>query len=172
NAVSWIQSLFSAFGSGLLEPETGVVLQNRGSLYVLDPDHPQVVAPNKRPFHTLSPHMAFRGDDLAFTFGTPGGDAQTQTLLQLFHDVVLFDMTPQQAVEAARYRAGDGIRVSIEDRVAPDVRAALEDMGYQLDVVSDWTATFGGAQMILIHPASGARIVAADPRREAYAIAY
>jgi gamma-glutamyltranspeptidase/glutathione hydrolase len=172
NAVSWIQSLFSSFGSGLLEPETGIVLHNRGALYVLDPDHPQVVAPRKRPFHTLTPHMALLGDRLAFTFGTPGGDAQTQTLLQLFHNLVVFGMTPQQAVEAARYRANAGLRVSIEDRVAPDVLAGLEEMGYRLDVTAEWTATFGGAQMILIHPQSGARIVAADPRREAYAIGY
>jgi gamma-glutamyltranspeptidase/glutathione hydrolase len=172
NAVSWIQSLFASFGSGLLEPQTGVVLHNRGALYVLDESHPQVIAPRKRPFHTLTPHMAFRGDDLAFTFGSPGGDGQPQTLMHLFHDVVLFGLTPQQAVEVARYRADDGLRVQIEDRIAPDVRAALTAMGYRLNVVSGWTATFGGAQMIFIDPQSRARIVASDPRREAYGIAY
>jgi gamma-glutamyltranspeptidase/glutathione hydrolase len=172
NAVSWIQSLFASFGSGLLEPQTGVVLHNRGALYVLDENHPQVIAPRKRPFHTLTPHMAFRGDDLAFTFGSPGGDGQPQTLMHLFHDVVLFGLTPQQAVEVARYRADDGTRVQIEDRIPRNVRDALTAMGYRLNVVSGWTATFGGAQMIFIDPQSGARIVASDPRREAYGLAY
>jgi gamma-glutamyltranspeptidase/glutathione hydrolase len=172
NAVSWIQSLFASFGSGLLEPETGVVLHNRGALYVLDEDHPQVIAPRKRPFHTLTPHMAFTGDDLAFTFGSPGGDGQTQTHIALFHNIALFGLTPQQAIEHARYRSDDGLRVQLEDRVAPDVRAQLEAMGYRLNVVGGWTATFGGAQMILIDPVSRARIVASDPRREAYGIAY
>jgi gamma-glutamyltranspeptidase/glutathione hydrolase len=172
NAVSWIQSLFASFGSGLLEPETGIVLHNRGSLYVLDESHPQVIAPGKRPFHTLTPHMAFRGADLAFTFGSPGGDGQPQTLMHLFHDVVLFGLTPQQAVEVARYRADDGLRVQVEDRITPDVRTALAAMGYRLNVVSGWTATFGGAQMIYIDPDSRALIVASDPRREAYGIAF
>ena len=62
NAVSWIQSLFGSFGSGLLEPETGVVLQNRGGSFNLDPNHPNVVAPDKRPYHTLTPLMALNPD--------------------------------------------------------------------------------------------------------------
>jgi gamma-glutamyltranspeptidase / glutathione hydrolase len=172
NAVSWIQSLFSSFGSGLVEPETGVVLQNRGALYVLEEGHPQRVAPRKRPFHTLTPHMALRGDDLAFTFGSPGGDGQTQTHIAVFHNLALFGMTPQQAIEHARYRFDDGVRVQLEDRIPASVRAELTAMGYRINPVGGWTATFGGAQMILIDPESGARIVASDPRREAYGIAY
>jgi gamma-glutamyltranspeptidase / glutathione hydrolase len=172
NAVSWIQSLFSSFGSGLLEPETGIVLHNRGALYVLEEGHPQIVAPRKRPFHTLTPHMALRGNDLAFTFGSPGGDGQTQTHIALFHNLTLFGMTPQQAIEHARFRFDDGLRVQLEDRIDPAVRGELAAMGYRINDVGGWTATFGGAQMIFIDPASGARIVASDPRREAYGIAY
>src|SRR5690606_39615691 len=85
-AVSWIQSLFASFGSGLLEPQTGVVLHNRGALYALAENHPQVIAPRKRPFHTLTPHTAFRGDDLAFTFGSPGGAGRPRTLMHSFHN--------------------------------------------------------------------------------------
>jgi gamma-glutamyltranspeptidase / glutathione hydrolase len=173
NAVSWIQSLFASFGSGLLEPETGIVLHNRGALYVMDEGHPQVVAPRKRPFHTLTPHMALHGDGrLAFTFGTPGGDSQTQTLLQIVHNMEFFGMSPQAAIEAPRYRSDNGRLVQLEDRIAPGVRDALGAMGYQIRPVGGWTANFGGAQLIRIHPQSGARIVAADPRREAYAVAY
>ncbi|HEX9886850.1 MAG TPA: gamma-glutamyltransferase family protein [Longimicrobiales bacterium] len=83
NAVSWIQSLFSGFGSGLLEPVTGVVLQNRGALFTLDEGHPNLIAPGKRPYHTLTPTLALRDGRLAFTLGTPGGDSQIQSILQV-----------------------------------------------------------------------------------------
>jgi gamma-glutamyltranspeptidase/glutathione hydrolase len=172
NAVSWIQSLYAGFGSGLMEPSTGVVLQNRGALFTLDEAHPNVVAPGKRPFHTLTPLMALRGDALAFTLGTPGGDGQTQSLLQIVHNLLLFDMTPQAAVEAPRYRSYGGLELAVEDRIAPSTRAALEDRGHELRVVRGWSAVFGGVQMIRVDPANGTLFAAADPRREAYAIAY
>ena len=89
-----------------------------------------------------------------------------------YFEGMLFGLTPQQAVEVARYRADDGTRVQIEDRIPRNVRDQLTAMGYRLNVVGGWTATFGGAQMIYIDPESGARIVASDPRREAYGIAY
>ena len=172
NAVSWIQSNFAGFGSGLLEIETGVLLHNRGALYTLEDGHPNQVAPRKRPYHTLTPMMALRGDDFAFTMGTPGGDSQTQTLLQIVHNMVLFGMTPQQAIEAPRFRSNGGLSVSIEDRVGLDVRASLTALGHRVRPVEGWTATFGGAQMIFYDPETGTLTAAADPRREAYALAY
>ena len=172
NAVSWIQSLFAGFGSGLVEPETGVVLHNRGSLFVLLEGHPNRIAPGKRPFHTLTPLLAHRDGRLAFTVGTPGGDSQTESLFQIVNNLLLFGMTPQEAVEAARYRVGSGLQLSIEDRIDPRVRAELESRGHRLLVIHGWTATFGGAQMIFVHPESGTLAAAADPRREAYALAY
>jgi gamma-glutamyltranspeptidase/glutathione hydrolase len=172
NAVSWIQSLFNSFGSGILEPESGVVLQNRGALFSLDDAHPNVVAPGKRPYHTLTPLMALRGDALAFTLGTPGGDGQTQSLTQIVNNLLLFGMTPQEAVEAPRFRGYPGLAVSIEDRVPLEARQTLEGRGHELRVVSGWTATFGGAQMILVDARTGTLVVASDPRREAYGLAY
>jgi gamma-glutamyltranspeptidase/glutathione hydrolase len=172
NAVSWIQSLFAGFGSGLLEPTTGVLLHNRGSLFSLDQGHPNLVAPGKRPFHTLTPMMALRDGGLAFTLGTPGGDSQTQSLLQIVHNLLLFGMTPQESLEAARFRSLEGLRVAVEDRIPSATRSALEARGHELRVVSGWTATFGGAQMILLEPGSRTLTAAAGPRREAYAIAY
>ena len=172
NAVSWIQSLFATFGSGLLEPETGVVLQNRGSLFTLDPTHPNVVAPGKRPYHTLTPLMALNPDgSLAFTLGTPGGDSQTQSLIQIVNNVFLFGMTPQAAIEAPRFRSYNGLRVDFEDRISADVLSGLSERGHEPRVIHGWTATFGGAQMIRVEP-SGTITAAADPRREAYAMAY
>jgi gamma-glutamyltranspeptidase/glutathione hydrolase len=172
NAVSWIQSLYSGFGSGLFEPETGVMLQNRGALFVLDEGHPNRVAPGKRPYHTLSPLMALRDGRLAFTLGTPGGDGQTQTLLKIINDLLLFGLTPQEAVESPRFRAGNGLTVSIEERIPLAERGRLEALGHELRVIQGWTATFGGAQMILVDPRTRTLVAAADPRREAYALAY
>ena len=172
NAVSWIQSLFAGFGSGLLDPETGVLFHNRGALFVLTEGHPNRVSPGKRPYHTLTPLLAQRDGRLAFTLGTPGGDSQTQSLLQIVHNLLVFAMTPQEAVEAPRYRSMGGLSVALEDRVPPGVREELEARGHRIRVVRGWTATFGGAQMILVDPMGGTLVAAADPRREAYALAY
>jgi len=172
NAVSWIQSLFHSFGSGLLDPETGVLLQDRGALFTLAEGHPNRIAPGKRPYHTLTPLMAFRDEQLAFTMGTPGGDGQTQTLLQIVNDLLLFGMTPQEAVEAPRFRSYPGLEVALEDRIPAAVRRDLEARGHRIRVVHGWTATFGGAQMIFVEPGSGTLTVASDPRREAYGLAY
>ena len=172
NAVSWIQSLFASFGSGLVEPETGVVLQNRGSGFVLDPRHPNVVAPGKRPFHTLSPMLVTDASGLRMTIGTPGGHGQPQFLMQVFHNIFTFGMSPQQAVEAPRFIHNSGKRSQIEDRIPAAVLTALRERGHELSAISGWNATFGGVQVILIDPASGVRRTGADPRREAYAIAY
>ncbi len=173
NAVSWIQSLYSGFGSGLLEPETGVLLQNRGALFTLEEGHPNQVAPGKRPYHTLTPLLALRDDgSLAFTLGTPGGDSQTQSLLQIMNNLLIFGMSPQEAIEAPRFRGYGGLRVAVEDRIEPEVRRALTDLGHEIQVVHGWTSTFGGAQMILVEPLSGTLAVASDPRREAYGLAY
>jgi gamma-glutamyltranspeptidase/glutathione hydrolase len=172
NAVSWIQSLFAGFGSGLFEPETGIVLQNRGALFTLEEGHPNQVAPGKRPFHTLSPMMALREGALAFTLGTPGGDSQPQSLLQIVNNLLLFGKTPQEAVEAPRFRSNSGLGLQIESRVPSSVRDELAALGHDLRVVEGWTATFGGAQMIRVEPGFGTLTVASDPRREAYGLAY
>lgn len=171
NAVSMIQSLFAAFGSGRMVPGTGITLHNRGSLFELDSAHPNVIAPGKRPFHTLSPAMALNPDgSLAMAFGTPGGDGQPQTLVQVLNNVLRFGMTPQQAVEAARWRVFAGTRLGVEPGIDSVTRAMLQRRGHDVRV-QDPSAEFGGAQMIMIH-SSGARMAGADPRREAYAVAW
>ncbi len=173
NAVSWIQSNFAGFGSGLLEPETGILLHNRGSLYTLEPGHPNQVAPGKRPYHTLSPMMALADDGtFAFTLGTPGGDSQPQSLLQIVNNLLIFGMTPQQAIESPRFRSMSGLAVSIEDRVSLSALEGLAARGHELRIIEGWTATFGGAQMIVFDPINGVLTAGADPRREAYALAY
>lgn len=173
NAVSWIQSNFAGFGSGLLDEATGILLHNRGALFTLETGHPNQVAPGKRPYHTLSPVMALYPDGgFAFTLGTPGGDSQTQTILQITHNMLLFNMTPQQAIESPRFRSLGGLGVAIENRISGSALQGLQERGHQLDVVEGWTATFGGAQMIHYDPDAGVLTAAADPRREAYSLAY
>lgn len=172
NAVSMIQSLYSSFGSGRMVPGTGIVLQNRGGLFSLDPAHVNVIAPGKRTFHTLAPSLALREDGSLFmVFGTPGGDGQPQTLLEVFNNIVVFGMSPQQAVEAPRWRSYSDNRLEIEPGITEDVRAALERYGHRV-TLADQPSALGGAQVILVDPVSGVRFAAADPRREAYAVAW
>jgi gamma-glutamyltranspeptidase/glutathione hydrolase len=171
NAVSMIQSLFAAFGSGRMVPGTGITLHNRGALFELDAAHPNVIAPGKRPFHTLSPAMALNQDgSVAIAFGTPGGDGQPQTLVQILNNVLRYNMTPQQAVEAARWRVFAGTRLGVEPGIDSTTRVALERRGHTVRVQQP-SAEFGGAQMIVIH-SSGALMTGADFRREAYAIVW
>ena len=173
NAVSWIQSNFAGFGSGLLDEATGILLHNRGALFTLETGHPNQVAPDKRPYHTLSPTMAlYPSGEFAFTLGTPGGDSQTQTILQITHNMLVFGMTPQQAIEAPRFRSLSGLQLAIEDRISEEALLDLRQRGHLLNLVEGWTATFGGAHMIHHDPETGVLTAAADPRREAYAIAY
>lgn len=172
NAVSMIQSLFASFGSGRMVPGTGIVLHNRGSLFSLDPAHPNILAPGKRPYHTLSPAMVLRADGaLHAVLGTPGGDGQPQTIVQVLNNVLLFGMTPQQAVEAPRWRASGRNRLSVEPGIADSVRASLTAAGHDVRM-SEPGAEFGGAQMILVHPVTRMRMTGADPRREAFGIAW
>jgi gamma-glutamyltranspeptidase/glutathione hydrolase len=117
--------------------------------------------------------MALREDgSLGFTLGTPGGDSQTQSLLQIMNNLALFGMLPQEAIEAPRIRSYEGLEVAVEDRIPVEVREALGALGHEIRVVHGWTATFGGAQMIFVEPESGTLAVASDPRREAYGLAY
>jgi len=171
NVVSLIQSLFHSFGSGLVVPGTGIVLQNRGSLFRFDEHHPNVFAPGRRPYHTLSPAMVLREGRPWLAFGTPGGDGQTHTLIQVLNNIRFFGMTPQEAIDAPRLRRLPDGSLAIEDRVPGAVRQALEMRGYVVRARSGWTAEFGGAQAILIGP-DGSLRAGADRRREGWALAY
>ena len=104
NVVSLIQSIYEAFGAGIVAGDTGVVMNNRsGRGFSLDPAHVNVIAPGKRTYHTLAPGIVLRKDNsLMMTFGTPGSDGQTQTMLQVLNNIYLFGMAPQQAVDAPR----------------------------------------------------------------------
>lgn len=171
NAVSYIQSLFAGFGSGRMVPGTGITLHNRGALYVLDPAHPQVIAPGKRPFHTLNPMMVLHPDGSPhMVLGSPGGDGQPQTVVQVLNNMLLFGMQPQAAVEAPRLQA-NGLRASVETGMLADSGSALRARGLTVREQPP-SASFGGASVIVIHPVSKARMVGSDFRREAWGIAW
>jgi gamma-glutamyltranspeptidase len=135
NAVALIQSLYSSFGSGRMVPGTGIVLHNRGASFSLDPAHVNVIAPQKRTYHTLSPAMALRPDgSLAMVLGTPGADGQTQTLLQVFNNIVLFGMTPQRAVEAPRWRLWPDGALQVEAGLGDATVERLQQLGHTVRV--------------------------------------
>jgi gamma-glutamyltranspeptidase/glutathione hydrolase len=172
NAVSWIQSLFATFGSGLVDPATGIVLQNRGSGFTLEEGHPNLIAPGKRPFHTLMPVMLTDAEgDYEMSVGTPGGDVQPQAVTQALVQMLVFGMSPQRAVEAPRFASGSGLGLRVEDRVPPHVRAELRALGHEVDAVEGWTAPFGNLQAIWRLP-SGILRTGADMRREGASAAY
>jgi len=170
NAVALIQSLYEAFGSCALVPQTGMVLQNRGCGFSFDADHPNVLAPNKRPYHTLHPAMILRAGRPYIILGSPGADGQTQTNMQLAVDMLDYAADPQQACEAPRWRSNPDGSLMIEDRYPERTLDRLKTMGHQIEVLEGYAAVMGSAQAIRIDRENGVLQAGADPRRQAYAL--
>lgn len=181
NAVSFIQSIFHAFGSGEIVEGTGILLNNRMTGFSLDPASPNVLAPGKRPAHTLNAWLATRAGDggLAFVGGTPGGHIQVQTNLQLLVNLVDGGMDPQQAVEAPRWQhmteggavateaEGAGV-LEVEGRVDETVLEGLRSRGHEVQAIGDW-AHGSSAQVLAVLPGSGTYAVGSDPRCDGHA---
>lgn len=165
NMVSFINSIYSYFGSGVVVPGTGMVLQNRGAGFTLEEGHPNRAAPGKRPFHTIIPGFVTRDDEPWMAFGLMGGAMQPQGHTQLLLNLIEFDMDPQEAVDAARFRHLSGSRVAVEAPVAPEVRQSLEAMGHE--VVVRGGGAFGGAQLVIRLDRGWA--AASDPRKDGHA---
>jgi gamma-glutamyltranspeptidase/glutathione hydrolase len=168
NAVSFINSLFESFGSGLVAGDTGVALHNRGALFVLDPEHPNVIAPRKRPFHTLIPGMVLKDGKPFFSFGVMGGDNQPQGHVQALINLIDFGMDVQQAGEAPRFRHSGG-EVLLESAFTASVRSALAEKGHHVASAVD---AWGGYQGILIDPRSGVLMGGSDPRKDGLAMGW
>jgi gamma-glutamyltranspeptidase / glutathione hydrolase len=168
NVVSLIQSLYDAFGAGIVAGETGIALQNRGALFTLEAGHPNQVAPGKRPFHTLVPAMVMKGGRPWLSFGVMGGDMQPQGHVQVLLNLIEFGMNVQEAGEAARYRL-TGSGVALESTIGPDVRSALSARGH---AVRSGVGMWGGFQGILIDPKSGVLMGGSDPRKDGLAIGF
>jgi gamma-glutamyltranspeptidase/glutathione hydrolase len=172
NMVSFINSNYDYFGSGIVVPGTGFVLHNRGAGFTLTPGLPNTVAPGKRPFHTLIPGFVTRtvgGRDQAYmSFGLMGGGMQAQGHVQLLLNYFVFGMDLQAAIDAPRFRHLDGLRVALEAPVGDSVRAALTAMGHVL--VDQPPGAFGGAQAIVRLPRGFA--AGSDPRKDGMAVGY
>ncbi len=171
NIVSLIQSLYSGFGSGVVIDDYGITLQNRGALFLLDPGHPDVLAPRKRPFHTIIPAFMEKGST-HIGFGIMGGLNQAQAHAQYVSNVVDYGMNIQAALEAPRFTnpSFGGCHFLIEDRVPADVRQALAEKGHKLEVRGDFSSSMGGGQAVLHDSATGINYGASDPRKDGAAV--
>jgi len=167
NMVSFINSVYNYFGSGVVVPGTGFVLQNRGQGFTLEEGHPNQVAPGKRPFHTIIPGFVTREGEPYMAFGLMGGSMQPQGHAQLLVNLLDFEMDLQEAIDADRFRHLSGERVAVEG-VGADVLYGLVDRGHE--IVNPDGVAFGGAQLILrLDRGWGA---ASDPRKDGSAIGH
>lgn len=177
NAVSLIQSIYHDFGSGIVAEGTGVLLQNRGSFFSLDPAHVNCLMPKKRTMHTLNPAMLLKNGKPFLVYGTMGGEGQPQTQAAIVTRVVDFGMTPQEAITAPRWLHGrtwgaESNDVKLEGRIPSSVVQELIKRGHPVNVVEDYTDTMGHAGAILIHQETGLLQGAADPRSDGLAAGY
>jgi gamma-glutamyltranspeptidase/glutathione hydrolase len=170
NLVSFIQSNFMGFGSGVVEPETGIILQNRGHLFSLDADHPNCIGPRKRCVHTLMPGLILKDGQPFAALGLKGGHVQPQVQVQIIANLVDHGMTPQQAIAAARFNHIDGVKVGLEPEIPQAVKDELTRRGHQ--VVVGNPESFGGAHMIMIDRESGAFTGGSDPRKGGCALGF
>ena len=171
NAVSLIESVFSAFGAATIVPGTGILLNNRLSGFSLDPRSPNALAPGKRPVHTLNTVIVLDGHSPRLVFGTPGRQAQVQTNFQLAVALIDHGMDVQEAIEAPRWYHDAGRALQLEARFPEQVRRGLAAKGHELEILAEWAEITGGAQAIAID-ANGVFSGGADPRREGYAAGY
>ena len=171
NAVSFIYSIYSGFGSGLVAPGTGFPLQNRAALFSREPGHINVVEPHKRPFHTIIPAMAFKDGEFFMTFGAMGGAVQPQQHVQIFLNVVEFGMNAQQAVEIPRINHGSGLEVTVEPGIDEAALVQLEAMGHEIRRRTT-RGGVGGAQIIIFDRTTGAMIGGSTPHKDGAAVVY
>ncbi len=168
NAVSFINSISGAFGSGEVVPGTGVILHNRGAGFTLEAGHPNRIAGRKRPYHTIIPAMVMKDDKPWLSFGVMGGGMQPQGHVQVLLNMLEFGMDPQEAGEAARYRVM-GDEVALESGVGATVAQELILKGHK----PIWAkASFGGYQAIRIDWERGVLIGGSDPRKDGAAVGW
>ncbi len=178
NAASLIHSLYGIYGSGVVAGSTGVVLQNRGAYFSLDPAHPNRLEPGKRPLHTLVASLAFRHDRLWQMFGCMGADGQPQIHLQAYTAMIDFGLDVQQAVESPRWLSGRFALgdprdlLNMEGRFPERTFAELERRGHLINRWGPWNELAGHAHGITVDPETGALMGGSDPRSDGAAIGY
>jgi gamma-glutamyltranspeptidase/glutathione hydrolase len=170
NIVSLIQSLYSSFGSGVVPPGTGFMLHNRGALFTLERQHPNVLAPRKRPLHTIIPGFVQKGD-VRIGFGIMGGFNQAQAHAQFVANIADYGMDIQEALEAGRFTKGSfqGCDVNVEALVPEPVRTALARLGHDVRTIPPRSGTFGWGQAVM-SDGTGVHYGASEPRHDGAAI--
>ncbi len=169
NGCSFINSLYDRFGSGIVAGDTGVCLHNRGRSFRLVPDHPNALAPGKRPLHTIIPGLATRDGALWATFGVMGALMQPQGHAQLLINLLDHGMSPQEAVDHPRHRHEDGT-LFVEGRIPEGELERLRAMGHRVEVGPNYIIPTGGAQLIRVLE-DGVRACGSDPRKDGCALA-
>jgi gamma-glutamyltranspeptidase / glutathione hydrolase len=170
NLVSFIQSNFMGFGSGVVEPETAIILQNRAHLFSLDENQANCIGPHKRCVHTLMPGMILRDGKPYAALGLKGGHVQPQVQVQIICNLIDFGMTVQEAISAARFNHIDVEKVALEPEFPQAVKDQMFRLGYR--ITGGTPESFGGAHAILIEPQSGAFVGGSDPRKGGCALGF
>jgi gamma-glutamyltranspeptidase/glutathione hydrolase len=175
-AVTFIQSTYHEYGSGVVLKDSGIVWQNRGCSFSLDPHALNALRPGRKPFHTLNPALALFGDGRSMVYGNMGGDGQPQSQSAVFTRYACFGMNPQEAVSAPRWLLGrtwgqvsDSLK--LEARFPPEVVQALRRYGHDVEILQDWDETMGHAGAIVRH-ANGVLEGGADPRSDGAVAAF
>lgn len=169
NAVSFINSVYHSFGSGILAPQSGVVLHNRGCSFRLDPSHPNCIGPGKRPFHTIIPAMLFQGERAVMPFGVMGGDYQASGHAYVLANLLDYGMDIQEALDLPRVFALPDGPVQVESGVPAGVAQQLAQLGHQVEIPA---RPLGGAQGIWIDWERGVLSGGSEPRKDGCALGY
>ena len=175
--VSFIQSNFAGFGSGVVEPTFGISLQNRGFGFSTDPEGPNranLVGPGKRPFHTIIPAFLTQDGQPVMSFGVMGGNMQPQGHMQTLVRMIDYHQPPQTACDAPRWRFNEGLEINVESSMDPATVAGLQALGHKVEVIDDPYQDFGAGQFIwrMGDPAVEGYQIASDPRRDGLAAGF
>ena len=168
NACSFINSLFESFGSGIWAPNSGIMLQNRGHSFRVERNHPNCIAPHKRPMHTIIPGMVTENGRAVMPYGVMGGHFQPMGQTLLLSNLFDHGLDIQQSIDLARIFPRLG-RVQSERGIPPDIRAKLAAMGHDIEMIDK---PHGGGQAIWIDHARGVLIGGSDPRKDGCAFGY
>ena len=165
NLVSYIQSNYKGFGSGLVVPGTGIALQNRGANFSLDPTHDNCLKPGKKTYHTIIPGFITRDNHPVGPFGVMGGFMQPQGHVQVLMNLIDFDLNPQAALDAPRWQWIGGKRIEIEDTFSRQIVRALEEKGHEI-LIPKGNSGFGRGQIIFREPQSGVLVGGTEHRTD------